>query len=145
MKIIEFSGVNCLIVSKKNNVVLSMFSEIDLDFISSYVWYLTDRDYLIAKVGKKQIGLHREILKRKLAVENLKYPCTHINGNLLDNRRENLDYSTISKSTKKKNELGIKGIYYDNKKGYYLKDKSLGYFQRLDEAIIALQQNEKNS
>lgn len=74
----------------KNGAVL-LYSEEDDSLVASANWSVTQRGYVGAILKKKNkpeyIYFHRAVLKLK---PHTGTRVEHINGNLLDNRRENL-------------------------------------------------------
>lgn len=84
----------------------------DFPRVIKHIWHFGGR-YVRGMVGKKGISLHRFILgyKGKKVID-------HINGNTLDNRKENLRICTHSRNiinSKKRtdNSSGVVGVYWD--------------------------------
>ena len=132
----------------------------DFERVNQLKWYLSDRGYAIHKtrtivykqrkdkicpptfVGK-QIRMHRFILgtcKDKVT--------DHINGDKLDNRRENLRYCTQSENLmnqkiRKDNTSGYKGVRITRQGHFHAriqthgKQLHLGHFKSLTEAAEA--------
>lgn len=100
----------------------------------------------------RYIGLHREIMSIVLgrALETHEY-VDHINGDGLDNRRENLRLATnsqnqMNKRVPKNNRSGYKGVLYLRRKRKWQasitinrKQIQLGRFASKDDAIAARQ------
>lgn len=84
----------------------------DLDEVSKYSWCLNKSGgYLVANIDKKVKRLHRFIL----GVANPKQLIDHINGNVLDNRKENLRLCDTKQNTRncrisKNNTSGYPGV-----------------------------------
>lgn len=100
----------------------AIVDEIDSD-LSMFNWTVAapNRQYVKRTIGgrknRKGIWMHREIMERMLG-----YPVPdgllvdHINGDKLDNRRENLRLATMSQNgmnrgKPKTNSSGYKGVY----------------------------------
>lgn len=105
----------------------TIVSKEDYQELSKYKWYATDKGHRRTKYArgtlngkfKHSTGMHRVILgvtgKPHLLVD-------HINGNGLDNRRENLRIATPSKnasnvSLRRDNTSGYKGVSYRKDRG----------------------------
>lgn len=97
--------------------------------------------------GKKlpKIRMHRIIMNAPVGVE-----VDHINGNGLDNRRENLRFATrrqqlMNTATSRRSETGVKGVGIHTQSGVsrfrarihvYGTEHHLGEFDTLEEAVL---------
>jgi len=84
------------------------------DWLKKYQWYYIN-GYAMGRIDNKVIYMHRAILKAFLGEE-----CDHINGDRLDNRRENLRLCThveniANRGKHKNNKTGHKGIQWDSR------------------------------
>jgi hypothetical protein len=103
-----------IILTKKGEEIL--VDDCDYELVSKHTWCL-DNGYSSTKIKhngkwKKQL-IHRLIM----GVYDSKVLVDHINGNKIDNRRENLRLCTNSENlrnrgTNKNNTTGVKGLYY---------------------------------
>lgn len=129
------------VITTKGEVII--ISKSDLHVVSKYTWCLSKTGYPVANINNKVIKLHRYILSPS---EN--QIVDHINGNTLDNRRENLRFCTSSQNAKncklsKNSSLPYPGIKItaDGKFKARItvnrKEIHLGHFSTLDEAIQA--------
>lgn len=82
MKYIELSG-------KNGKGLRSIVDEIDFEYLTKYRWYLSNDGYVKRSCKAQETRMHRVIMS---APED-KF-VDHINGNTLDNRRENLRLCT---------------------------------------------------
>jgi hypothetical protein len=98
--------------------------------------------YVHLKASKKVISLHREVMALVLDYEIPDgYVVDHINGNGLDNRRENLRLATkLQNSANKRKEVksssGYRGVYYHKRAKRYEASITihLGYFDTAEDA-----------
>lgn len=109
------------------------------------------RNQFVPSAGyRKMVSLHRIILERTVSRSLVKgEQVDHINGNSLDNRRENLRIATVGqnlRNTKKRttNTSGYKGVCWIKKLGvwrakikYNHHTYNLGYFKTPEEAYAA--------
>lgn len=140
-----------LLKNKNYNILIS---NEDLILYNSFTWYVKDNGsgnlYLVRQdKDKKEISFHRSLFN----LTDNKIHVDHINGNSLDNRRENLRLCTNSQNRKnskrhKDNTTGFKGVRFSKRK--YKLDKPyqaiiqcdkkvyiLGYFKTAVEAAKA--------
>jgi len=114
----------------------------DLCKAEKHKWYQNNSGYAISRVSKnRQIFLHRLILK-----PDKNYYVDHIDGNPLNNKRDNLRICThqqnmINRKIGVDNKSGIKGVDWDSKRNKWRariqvkkKSKHLGYFSSKEEA-----------
>jgi hypothetical protein len=118
----------------------------DYESVSQYKWSLSSDGYARRNTsvnGKRiTLQLHHVIFGRQEGMQ-----IDHINGNRLDNRRENLRYATRSQNMQNKvsrNWLGLKGVRSRSGGRYYealfmvgRKQISLGKFKTAQEAHAA--------
>lgn len=117
-------------------------SAVDVDLVGDHKWYGTT-GYMVTRLNGKTTYLHRLIMIRVLGRElNRREEVDHINGNGLDNRRENLRLASHAQNLKNlkvpvNSTTGYKGVSYrkDKRKfeAYIKFDKQprkrLGYFR----------------
>lgn len=123
----------------------AIVDEKDFEFISRFNWFLR-RGYAIRKrlsgeSGPTTISMHREILEAPNGLD-----VDHINGNSLDNRRENLRLATRSQNggnsiSRKPHSSRFKGVSWDKCRarwqaniGVRRRLISLGYFKEEEKA-----------
>jgi hypothetical protein len=118
------------------------------DLLSGYKWDVLS-GYAIRKEkidGKRTIvSMHHLVSGRPESG----YVSDHINGDRLDNRRENLRFCTLSQNSmnrghRKNNKSGYKGVSYYKNNGKWRayirikgKTKHLGYFTSIESAALA--------
>lgn len=135
------------IVGISNNTKSEFFIDyIDFDKIKDIGWSENKEGYLIGKRNKKTIKIHKLIMENDAIVD-------HKNRNKLDNRRENLRYSTIkensrNRSLSKNNLTGVTGVFIRKNKfqSYIYNNKKkieLGVYETFREAVIARLEAEK--
>ncbi len=126
----------------------ALIDDQDAHIVLPYKWHLDTGGYARRHSGKEErpihgvaVKMHRVILKTPLGM------CTdHINGDKLDNRRENLRVATKSQNNRncgirKDNTTGAKGVDLQKRFGKYRarifcngRSHALGYFRTLEEA-----------
>ena len=124
----------------------------DYDYLMQWKWQFHNgyarRTQHICMIGtkriKKQIALHRIVLNNPDGLQ-----VDHINGNRLDNRKENLRVCTCAenvrnRSTPSNNTSGFKGVFWDKRMKKWQAQISadsktirLGYFTSTIEAAKA--------
>lgn len=116
------------------------FDNKDLELVSRYKWY-EDHGYARTSSFGKKLYMHRLLMDAKSK------HIDHINGNKLDNRKENLRLCTnaqnrINVNKYKNNKSGYKGVSFHSnlwrativRNG---KQYSLGYHKSKEEAALA--------
>ena len=69
----------------------ALVSSIDVEFLRNYGWVVTPSGYARRGAVKVNRGMHREVMERIIGRPmNRGEEVDHINGNKLDNRRDNL-------------------------------------------------------
>ena len=113
-----------IIYTNKNEEIL--VDDEDYDFLSQWTWRIVARGYAgrtsYVKSTKSRVSIeymHRRILGLERGV---RLCVDHINGNRLDNRRENLRICTNSQNgfnrgTTVQNKSGYKGVIQEKKTG----------------------------
>lgn len=92
------------------------FDKDDYDKVKEYKWHLDRQGYVVTRLDKKRISMHRLILA--ITNDNL---IDHINLNKADNRRNNLrivdkSKNEMNKPVRSNNSSGVKGVCYYNSK-----------------------------
>lgn len=120
----------------------------DVELIKDYKWGF-DGEYIYCK--KLNTRLHRFVLMLK---SNDKRHVDHINHKKEDNRKENLRLCSNRENSRNKgfarNKTGIIGVNYNERDRVYrarlklnYKEKSLGIYNNLNDAIVARLKAEK--
>jgi hypothetical protein len=125
----------------------------DFDFISKWKWRASGGNrghFYAARVERTQDGLHIKAVNMHRVINNTPdgLVTDHINGNTLDNRRENLRASTFTQNSyncprSKNNRSGYKGVSWDKNTNKWRaqmvvqgKKICLGYFANPKDASI---------
>lgn len=90
----------------------------DWEKVMAYRWFVTDRGYIVSS-SNKRVRLHRMIAGAQEGQE-----VDHINGNKLDNRKENLRFVTRYQNNwnvpRRKNSYSkYKGVHIDSHTGMW--------------------------
>lgn len=128
--------------------IVFKFSLEDWEFVTRHSWCVDPRGYLAATYNKKHTVLHRLIMNAPKG-----YVTDHINGDKLDNRRENLrictqHQNTMNNKVSKNNKLGVKGVSLTLFGKYRARimfngvEIRLGHYETLEEATKARKQAE---
>jgi hypothetical protein len=128
---------------------IAIVDEEDYARVSEHPWYFTTRGYA-ASTSRGIDGLREELLLHRLILSAEKgVVVDHINGNKLDNRRENLRLATQSTNLANSkisaaNTSGYKGVSWNKRArkyeaGIYFQGKRtyLGLFLTADAAALA--------
>jgi len=136
---------------KRSGVV--KIDESSLALVQAHKWYVDVYGYAMTTVrdarcrrGKRNIGMHRMITAAPTGVE-----VDHRNGDLLDNRLENLrlcshEENMRNRKTRHNNKCGLKGVTLLKRSGRWMaqigfagNNKYLGTFDRPEDAHLAYQ------
>jgi hypothetical protein len=92
---------------------IALVDDCDFDDLSKYFWWLTSNGYAARKgKGRTTIRMHRQVIGVTADRSKL---VDHINGNRLDNRRENLracnkSQNGMNSKTRSDSVSGLKGV-----------------------------------
>jgi hypothetical protein len=128
-----------------------LVSAIDFDELSKLSWYLSNKGYATTSIkkpdGRKSLsGIHRQILGLNFQDGKI---VDHINGDKLDNRRENLRVCTAGENSRnqkinKRNTSGFKGVCFSKAGNKWMArikvnwiNKYLGLFDTPEQAHAA--------
>jgi len=82
----------------------TLVSDEDFDLVNRFTWHKTDHGYVRGRVGNSLVLLHCLILKKK----NKKLKIDHIDGDRLNNTRENL--RVVTSSTNNQSKINIRKL-----------------------------------
>lgn len=115
----------------------------DFELLSQYKWRLLKRHssdktgYAVTSHSPKLIRMHRFLLNAPKSME-----VDHINGNSLDNHKQNLRLATRSQNASNR---VAKGYYkYGNRYRAFCAGRAIGYFFTEEEAKNAYEKARKN-
>ena len=119
-----------------------MVDDGDFPWLSKFRWWTHSRVYATGWANGKNVLMHRLILSTPPGMES-----DHINGDRLDNRRDNLRICTLQQNqfnskVQKNNHSGVKGVYWWPRDRNWRvcffqngKQENLGYYNDKVEAI----------
>lgn len=130
------------IITKKGDEILIDIQ--DLEKVKRYSWCISKTGYPVANINGKVTKIHRYIL----GIKNPEIVIDHINGNPLDNRKNNLRLCTAlensrNTSVSKNNKTGYLGISKTQGGKYRARimvnrqEIRLGHYDKLEDAINA--------
>lgn len=126
---------------------VALVDDADFGRVSEHSWCVdkhSNTNYAMTRINGKTVRMHRFVLALFDADDHV----DHINGNGLDNRRENLRaclvYQNASRQRGKGGTSRHKGVYWDRQRGRWAariqvrgKSKFLGRFDREEDAAHA--------
>ncbi len=127
------------------NGLVAIVDDEDFERVSRNTWRLTRTGYVSTFFSKKHKLLHRTIME----ITDRSIKIDHINGNKLDNRKENLRQATTSQNAwnagvTKKSSSGYRGAYLCKATNHWRSDlmvngkrMSLGNYATAEEAAKA--------
>ena len=130
--------------------VKAFFLVDDIDsWVTQYRWNLVGKGYVARTENGKTIRLHRELFNSEDIDGKV---VDHINGNPLDNRRQNLRVCTVAENNRNnkgrsQSTSGVTGVAWRNNKWRARikinhKDIHLGVFDNKEDAIKARKEAE---
>lgn len=146
---IDDFGVCHIKMSNTNNEMLC--DKENVKELLNYYWNEI-RGYARSSIGKKKIYAHRIIMK--IDDFEVNKQVDHINGNTLDNRKQNLRIVTsrqngLNSSIRKDNTSSVTGVCWDKRRQKWVarvydngKEICLGYFNEFNDAIAARKNGE---
>ena len=117
-----------------------------LEELLKYYWN-ERKGYARSSIGKKKIYAHRIVMD--VGDYEINKQIDHINGDTLDNRKQNLRVVTsrqngLNSSIRKDNTSGVTGVCWDKRRQKWLvrihengKEINLGYYSEFDDAVKA--------
>lgn len=138
---------------KMSNTEREMLCDVEcMDELLKYYWN-EKSGYARSSDGKEKVYAHRLVMNA--GIYDINKQVDHINGNTLDNRKENLRIVTsrqngLNSSIRSDNTSGVTGICWDKNRNKWLvrvyeNDTAiyLGYFDKFEDAIIARRKGEE--
>lgn len=125
------------VTSSTRNDLYVIIDDEDVELVSQYNWYLHTYGYVSATINCKKVLMHR------LLMGNPSLDVDHINGDRLDNRRENLRLATRSQNLanrklNKNNTTGYRGVsFYRGRWRATVGKELVGYFKTKEAAVKA--------
>lgn len=120
-----------------------IFDKEDYDKIKNYCWSLDAYGYIMTRIKGKTVKLHRLIM----GVDDPSIFVDHIKHDKKDNRKNRMRLVTNQQNTKNripKNESGVSGVNYDEKRGAWIanithnyKNIYIGTYDSMEDAIKA--------
>lgn len=130
-----------------------LFDKEDYDDIKQYCWRIDKNGYVVTSVYNEKTNRYNRLLQlhRFLMKCPNGFVVDHINGNKLDNRKENLRICTQSDNTKNhilssNNTTGVSGVRWNkiNRNWrVFIGNKSIGSFKTFDDAVKARKEAEE--
>jgi len=111
-----------VIYTKKGEEIF--VDDCDYDLVSGFYWCLDNYGYARRAIKHNRKWTTQKIHRLIMNVTDPKIHVDHINGNKLDNRKENLRLCTNAENCRnqkvaKNSQSGIKGLYYHKQLNYW--------------------------
>lgn len=147
---------NCFLYASNSNNIF-YFDYEDYNKIKDYCWTEDGHGYLFSLTKGERVAFHRFVMgveKQSFPLTNESVVVDHIDGNIKNNRKENLRKCLPKENSWNRKvsqgKSGIIGVFFHkncNKWGAFIEyDKvyyNLGYYETKEEAIIARLKKEK--
>ena len=106
----DMSSIRIPLNSRKYPGLYALIDEADFELVSQYQWHPKPQPggLVYAAMGKDSVRMHRLLMTPPAG-----FVVDHVNGNGLDNRRENLRICTISQNTRHS-----RGVQPNNTSGF---------------------------
>lgn len=147
---IDEFGIGHIRMSNTNNEMLC--DKECMEELLKYYW--NERNgYARSSINRKKIYAHRIVMEAGDYETNKQ--VDHINGDTLDNRKQNLRIVTsrqngLNSATRKDNTSGVTGVCWDKRRQKWLvrtfengKEINLGHYSEFDDAVIARKMGEE--
>nr|DAU02775.1 MAG TPA: homing endonuclease [Caudoviricetes sp.] len=124
-------------ITPTNSTLKIIVDDEDYNFLNRHKWYISDQGYAITQLrGSKHIRMHHLVAGK---CSNKKLVVDHLNRNRLDNRYNNLRWTTQANNAQNRTSIGY--CWDDNRKKYVVryKDKFYGRYDTAKEAERAYQ------
>lgn len=124
--------------------LVALVDDADYGALSAYKWYALRGLYAVRSEGQQKVMMHRALLRPSKDMH-----VDHINGNGLDNRRENIRLATPAQNSRnrgvqKNNRSGYKGVFWDKIRERWMakiwtdgRQKNVGRFSSPEKAHAA--------
>jgi len=123
----------------------------DFNYLNQWKWHITSGGYAYRReyLGGGQRDFNNIYIHRLLLKNPIGFQTDHINGNRLDNRKENLRIVTASQNQMNKgirsdNSTGYSGVWFDKSRNKWVAELWFEHkkvfskrFSELDDAILA--------
>jgi hypothetical protein len=136
-----------IIKSKRYGQMTVFFDDDDYPIINKHNWYISkSRSTFYARTNRYENGLETTIRMHMMLMGFPDSRIDHINGNGLDNRKQNLRLCTnsqncLNKDKRKDNTTGYKGVWFHKKNNKFICSTTIngkvfygGSFQTVQEA-----------
>ena len=140
-----------MVIDSKNYKKTKVLIDVeDLESVKKYKWYAVSDGYIYAVIKGDQVRLHRFLLQLPPGILG-----DHKDGNVLDNRRQNLRACNHQENCRNRgrmsnNKSGVTGVFWSKKTGKWIaaigvdrSPKHLGCFDNFEDAVRVRREAER--